>query len=187
MAIMNKKVLIGLLAVLSCGLITWLIIGLTHKDTDVKPQEPKKEKVKKQESKKAITQSSSSTNQEINDEDINVIDEFFTTYQQYNSTSSKAVDRAKIMLNNSTEDVVNQLMPGALNDKPEQDYKFEVDYKFLQPIEVQPIANSDKYQVTLNYRVTVDNNHSDHKDVYIVTVDNKKITNVIEQSADYVE
>lgn len=111
-----------------------------------------------------------------------IITDFFKAYQEYSSKDKDTGARANEMVKYATKEVVNQLLPGALEGTSQQQSMIAV-YKFTEPVDIQPVVGEvNKYTAVLNYTVTVMGNESTHVDSYIVGMDNDKINSLVQKS-----
>lgn len=197
----NSKLLVIVVSVLALASVGGFLIYNSHQKNDnqpkteqkakkssVKPKQARKEEskkiVEKQESSEQSSSSSESKPEEPKADPVPNINSLFTAYYQYKVPDVSPKQQADEMVKYASEDVVNKLIPGGLNDEAKTQYSFNVEYKLTSPIVIQKVENSDnKYNVSCDYEVTVEDNKSEHSDSYIVTTDGDKVVDVSQQSA----
>lgn len=130
---------------------------------------------KPQSSSSSIASSSSSSS--VKQEDLTKpIQEFFTAYQQYDTSKQNPKARAQAMSQFGTPEAVNDLIPTGIQNQADQTSVRAV-YTLTGPIQVIKNSGSDDtYAVTLSYKVQVDNNTNQYTDSYTVTASNGKVT-----------
>lgn len=187
----HSKTAIALLIIALLGVFAYMVIQPKHSTSakkDVSTSSVKKvKKEKKAKSSTSVSSSSvsSSSSSTTNTVDMKgVITSFFTAYQQYNTGDTTDKARATSLVQYSSDDVVNALMPGALNEDTTQQVSYITTYKLTKPLEIQPYqGSSTTFSVVVTYSVSVNSNSTNHVDTYIVNTGNNKITSVSQKSA----
>lgn len=197
----NSKLLAIVLSVLALASVGGFLFYNLHQKNDTQPKTEQKvkkssvkpkhsskaessKKIEKQESSEQSSSSSESKPEESKADPVPNINALFTAYYQYKVPDISPKQQADEMVKYASEDVVNKLIPGGLSDEAKTQYSFNIEYKLTSPIVIQKVENSDdKYNVSCDYEVTVEDNKSEHSDSYVVTTDGDKIVNVSQQSA----
>lgn len=104
------------------------------------------------------------------------IQDFFTAYQQYDTSQQNPKARADAMSPYATSDAVQDLIPSNIQNQPDQTSVRAV-YTLTGPIQVIKSTGDDNtYAVTLSYKVEVNGNTNQYTDSYNVRVADGKIT-----------
>lgn len=103
------------------------------------------------------------------------IQDFFTAYQQYDTSKQNPKARAEAMSHYATSEAVEDLIPSNIQNQPDQTSVRAV-YTLTEPIQVIKSTGDDNtYAVTLSYKVEVNGNTNQYTDSYNVTVADGKI------------
>ena len=106
------------------------------------------------------------------------ISDFFTKYQEYDTSKITDSDRAKSLQPLATDDVINKLIPEGLSGVATggNTESLIATYKLTSAPEVQKVVGKDGYYtVVLDYSVSVAGNSSQHEDSYTVSTKDGKI------------
>lgn len=114
------------------------------------------------------------------------IEEFFNVMYNYNTKDSTPKDRAEKLLALSDKDVVNQVMPDALNEEPNKNGaapSLIAEYKVTDIKVVPDEGVRGGYFAEVKYTVSVNGNESKHIDSFSMETKGDKITNAQQRSA----
>jgi hypothetical protein len=104
------------------------------------------------------------------------IQDFFTAYQQYDTSKQNPKARAEAMSHYATSDAVEDLIPSNIQNQPDQT-SIRAVYTLTGPVQVIKSTGDDNtYAVTLSYKVEVNGHTNQYTDSYNVMVADGKIT-----------
>ena len=104
------------------------------------------------------------------------IQDFFTAYQQYDTSKQNPKARAEAMSHYATSEAVEDLIPSNIQNQPDQT-SIRAVYTLTGPVQVIKSTGDDNtYAVTLSYKVEVNGHTNQYTDSYNVMVADGKIT-----------